>query len=482
MKKIDKLLITSFIPPFILTFFIAVFVLIMQFLWAYIDEIIGKGVGGLLIFELLFYRAMALVPMALPIATLISSVMVMGNLGERYELASMKSAGIPLIRVMMPLFGLSILIAGFSFVSANWLIPYSNLKFKSRLYDIRKQKPTLSIKEGTFNGEMTGFVLRVGKKEKDEKTLHDILIYDHSGNRVNDKMVQAHNGEMTYSKNRRFLLMKLKSGNSYEDLANRNNGKQNQFPYLRTTFDDYDLVFDMQQFENNKTPEEAFKNHQSMMTLTQLLAAIDSLEHGRVRRLKILQEYLQPYFYYKTKTQPPRTFAQVNTAATPDNFIELLPVGERAPAANRAMNLARNVTDYYKSSEEDLMTAKQSLREHWLELHRKFSMAFACLMFLFIGAPMGAIIRKGGFGWPILVSILFFVLFVVLSIVGEKLGKDGAIVPFLASWFPNMIMTPISLFITWQAMQDSSVLNIDACLAFAKKVWGFFKKDKTIKI
>ena len=216
-----------------------------------------------------------------------------------------------------------------------------------------------------------------------------------------------------------------------------------------------------------------------MMTIAQLLAAIDSLEHGRIRRLKILQEYLQPYFYYQTKTQPPRTFAQVNTAATPDNFIELLPVGERAPAANRAMNLARNVTDYYKSSEEDLVTAKQSLREHWLELHRKFSMAFACLMFLFIGAPMGAIIRKGGFGWPILVSILFFVLFVVLSIVGEKLGKDGAIVPFLASWFPNMIMTPISLFITWQAMQDSSVLNIDAYLAFVKKVWGIFKKDKT---
>ena len=171
MKQIDRLLVTSFIPPFIMTFFIAVFVLIMQFLWTYIDEIIGKGVSIIVILELLFYQSLALVPLALPIATLISSVMVMGGLGERYELASMKSAGLSLWRIMAPLMIIASLIAVFSFVAANWLIPVANLQFKSRLYDIRKQKPMLSVNEGVFNSDLSGFVMRIGKKDKDDKTI-----------------------------------------------------------------------------------------------------------------------------------------------------------------------------------------------------------------------------------------------------------------------------------------------------------------------
>ena len=482
MKKIDKLLVTSFIPPFIMTFIIAIFVLIMQFLWTYIDEIIGKGVSVIVIIELLFYQSLALVPLALPIATLISSVMVMGGLGERYELASMKSAGISLTRIMAPLMVIAGGIAVFSFLCANWLIPIANLQFKSRLYDIRKQKPTLSITEGTFSNDLTGFVIRVGKKEKDDKTLHDVMIYDHTANRVNDKLVRAKDGEMGYSKDKQFLLMKLKNGQSFEDMQGRGQRSANAYPFLRTKFSTFDIVFDMKQFKFEETDRDAFKNHQSMMTLAQLCAGVDSIEKQKTRRIQLCKEYISPYFYYKNtinmgennnnKRKPFAMLPDAQLQKLPSTFLGTLPdKTARTTAANNAQNLAKNITDYTKTTQEDLVMMEASLRDFWIEIHLKFSLAFACLMFLFIGAPMGAIIRKGGFGWPILVSIMFFVTYMVLLIIGKKLGKDGEITPFLACWFPNLVLTPISIFITYQALRDSALMNLDAYTAFAERLW-----------
>jgi lipopolysaccharide export system permease protein len=482
MKKIDKLLVTSFVPPFIMTFIIAIFVLIMQFLWTYIDEIIGKGVSVVVIVELLFYQAMALVPLALPIATLISSVMVMGGLGERYELASMKSAGISLTRIMAPLMVLASGIAVFSFICANWLIPIANLQFKSRLYDIRKQKPTLSIVEGTFTNDITGFVMRVGKKEKDDKTLHDVMIYDHTANRTNDKLVRAKDGEMGYSKNKQFLIMNLKNGQSFEDVQGRGQRSANAFPFLRTKFETFNIVFDLEQFQFKETDRDAFRNHQSMMTLTQLFAGVDSINKAKVRRTQLCKDYISPYFYYKNNintgennANKRRAFAMLSDAQTqnlPTQFLNTLAdKNTKVAAAQNAQNLAKNVTDYFKTTKEDLALMDVSLRDFWIEIHVKFSLAYACLMFLFIGAPMGAIIRKGGFGWPILVSILFFVTYMVLFIIGKKLGKDGAVSPFLACWFPNFLLSPMGIFITYQALRDSALMNLDAYTAFFQRLW-----------
>ena len=477
MKTLDRLLITSFIPPFFMTFFIAIFVLIMQFLWTYIDDIIGKGVAIAVIFELLFYQSLALMPLALPIATLISSVMVMGGFGERYELASMKSAGISLMRTMAPLMVVTGLISVFSFCSANWIIPFANLQFKSRLYDIRKQKPMLSITEGAFNNDLSGFVMRIGKKDKDDQTIHDVLIYDHSGNRRNDKMVHAADGTMGYTADKRYLSMKLRNGESYEDVQSRGGRSANSFPFMRTSFKTYDILFDMEQFKFGETPKEQFGSHPTMRTTKQLLAGVDSLGQSRNRRLTLLKEYVVPYFYYRNPMNKGKFFTRIATPTPlPSRFIETIPMGNRSNVAGRANRLAGNLLEYARTTEEDLKLAKQNLREYWLEINLKISLAFACLMFLFIGAPMGAIIRKGGFGWPILVSILFFVSYMVVLIVGKKLAKEGEISAFLGCWLPNLILTPIGIVITYKALRDSALFNVDEYTRVLSKYWEIVAK------
>ncbi len=479
MKTLDRLVITSFIAPFFMTFFVAIFVLIMQFLWTYVDDIIGKGVALSVILELLFYQSLALMPLALPIATLISSVMVMGAFGERYELASMKSAGISLTRTMAPLMVIAGLVAIFSFCSANWIIPYANLQFKSRLYDIRKQKPMLSFAEGTFNNDLTGFVMRIGKKDKDDKGIHDVLIYDHSGNRTNDKMVHAADGTMGYTPDKKFLSMKLFNGISYEDVQGRSGRSVNAFPFMRTSFKSYDILFNMEQFKFQQTPQEQFGQHQSMKTLTQLLTGIDSLSRGIDRRIALFDEFCAPYFYFKNPMNKGKTFNMVAPKETlPARFIETIPLGERASTANRAHNFAINMHDYAHTTHEDIKLAKETIREYWLEIHLKFSLAFACLMFLFIGAPMGAIIRKGGFGWPILVSILFFVTYMVLLIVGKKLAKEDQISTFMGSWLPNFILSPIGIFVTYKALRDSALFNLDEYTEAIMKLWNRFVTKK----
>ncbi len=484
MKTLDRLIITSFIPPFFMTFFIAIFVLIMQFLWTYVDDIIGKGVELSVILELLFYQSLALMPLALPIATLISSVMLMGGFGERYELASMKSAGISLTRTMAPLMVFTGFVAIFSFCSANWLIPYANLQFKSRLYDIRKQKPMLAFVEGTFTNDLTGYVMRIGKKDKDGQGIHDVLIYDHTGNRVNDKMVHAEDGTMGYTPDKKYLSMKLVNGISYEDVQGKSGRTVNAFPFMRTSFKTYDILFDMQQFKFKETPKEQFGQHQTMKTLFQLLQAADSLEKSHGRRIALFKEFCAPYFYYKSPMNKGKKFVQnaqiAKETEKEKRFINTIPAGERSNTANKAINLARNIADYARTTDDDLKIGKQNIREHWIEIHLKFSLAFACLMFLFIGAPMGAIIRKGGFGWPILVSILFFVSYMVMLIIGKKLAKEDAVNAFFGCWLPNFILSPISIFITYKALRDSAIFNIDEYTQPLLKLWAKFTGIKEV--
>ncbi|MEZ4949510.1 MAG: LptF/LptG family permease [Saprospiraceae bacterium] len=255
-------MLSSFAGPFMVTFFIAIFVLMMQYLWVYVDDIVGKGAGLFMLVELLSYMTVSLVPMALPIAVLISSVMVLGNLAERYELSSMKSAGIPLFRVMMPLLLACFFIAGFSFFCSDSLIPVSNLKFKSRLYDIRKQRPALSIEQGVFNDDFQDIVIRVGKKEADNETVEDVLIYDQSSiadNRLTE--VIAKEGKMYTTEDGKYFVMDLFDGNQYHELKPTfKDGKQN-YPFVRTSFEEWTKVFDLGAFEIQRTDEELFKSH-----------------------------------------------------------------------------------------------------------------------------------------------------------------------------------------------------------------------------
>lgn len=477
MKKLDKLLTVSFIPPFILTFFIALFVLIMQFLWKYIDDIIGKGLDTSVILELLFYRSTALIPLALPIAVLISSVMVMGNLAERYELASMKSAGLPLLRVMAPLIALVALVCIGSFVSSDTLIPYSNLKFKSKLYDIRKQKPSLSLEEGTFNDDFGETIIRIGKKSEDGKDLTDVLIYDHSTNRGNDNQIIAKRGEMYLTPSKRYMVMKLYDGNQYTELVPKNREEGMRYQHLRTSFKEWEKVYDMSEFDLNETGENSFKNHHSMLSTKQLSAGIDSLYNRKDNRRMMLNKQVK-HFYYPRRSHD-TTRAKLELGTDKDkvekytaSLLDEIEESKQAMTLSKAASLARNVKNYARSVQDELPRIDETVAKYKLEYHRKFSLATACMIFLFIGAPMGAIVRKGGFGWPILIAIVFFVIFIMLNIVGEKLIKEMVVSPEFGMWMPCLVLAPIGLFLTYKAMRDSKMLSFDMYTAAIGRIFS----------
>ncbi|MEO1437550.1 MAG: LptF/LptG family permease, partial [Bacteroidota bacterium] len=472
MKKIDKLIISSFVPPFILTYFIAVFVFVMQFLWKYIDDIIGKGLDLHYILELIFFRSVALFPTAFPVAILVSSVMVMGNLAEKFELATLKSAGIPLLRIMASMILFCSFISICSFVTANWLIPYSNLKFKSLLYDIRRQKPTLSLSAGIFNEDFGGTIIRIGSKEEDDRTLNDIMIYDHSENRGNVSQLLASKGEMYADDSERYLILKMYEGTQYQEVKPGNREKADNYEHLQITFSEWERVFDLSEFDLQETKEDLFKGHQSMKRIDQLNVALDSLDIRRANRIKAMRRHLSSYYLYerqKTDTLKKHKeyhFPKAMLDTLPQRFELTIADHLREMQYQKAHTLARNVRNYTKSSRDEMPRISEAIVKHKNEIHRKYAWAAACLIFLFIGAPMGTIVRKGGFGWPLLFSIIFFVFYIMSSIAGEKMAENLAVSSFLGMWMPNIVLLPLGVFLTWKAMNDSKLLNLETYIAF----------------
>ena len=506
MKKIDKLLLTSFLPPFVVTFFIALFVLIMQTLWIYIDDIIGKGASFGMILEFIFYRSISLFPMALPIAILISSVMVMGNLSERYELSSMKSAGVPLLRTIRALILASIVIGCCSWVSSNYLIPRANLKFKSRLYDMRQQKPTLNLEEGVFNDDFDGYRIRIGEKDLDNRIIKDVFIANHAaGQRDNLNEIIAEDGEMYTVENGRYLIMELSNGEQFQEGNRYVSGSKSKAPFIRTSFNRYTKIFDMNEFEINRTDEELFQNHYSMLSMRQLQQAIDSIDLQISNRNETMNEYVNNYMpnykadkltidklnkdsvkvlkdaiaqhtkrKKKQKKQPKKVIKNrigKHKAAKErpglqkitkdlnnyDSILETFPRFKQQALIDKSLTYTRNIKSHADSAARFVDKTKEKRVKHIFELYSKYSFAVVCVVFLFIGAPMGSIVRKGGFGYPLLIAIICFMLFIVLTMVFKDMAEAFVIHPVLAVWMPNLLLLPVGLFLTYKAMNDSKL-------------------------
>lgn len=475
LKKLDLMLIKAFIPPFILTFFIALFVLVLQFLWKYIDEIVGKGLEFKLIMELIFYLSTSLFVIAMPIGVLVASVMVMGGLAERYELATMKSAGISLSRVMRPLMMVGAFIGLLSFITANYVVPVSNLKFKSRLYDIRKQKPMLNIVPGRFIDEFRTTVIRVGEIDKAQNIIRDVMIYDHE-NRRNDNVTVASWGEMYFTDNQQFMVMRLHDGKQYQEMS-KASGATEQEPFMRTSFKTWEKMFDLSEFAFSQTDEELFKSHETMLSIRQLNASFDSLAIRFAQLIDQQQAYSTHFFHFRTPASdsldnyiPIKSFGY--TGKLFDNIDDFFPVHERGEYYRRAQTAARSMIGHIRSTIQSQIRLKLNMSGHMREWHQKFTWAFSCILFLFIGAPMGAIIRKGGFGWPMLISIVFFVSYIMLGTIGRNMIGNQVVSPFVGSWMPVLVLLPIGVFLTYKAMTDSSMLET----AWFSKLTGFISK------
>lgn len=478
LKVLDKYLLNSFVGPFAVSFGIALFVLVMQFLWLYIDEIAGKGIGILIMMELIGYKSISTFPLALPIAVLIASVMVMGNLAERYELSSMKSAGMSLLRIMRGLMIICTAILFFSYLCSDYIIPIANLKFNSRLTDIRRQKPALTLEKGIFNDDFRQFVIRIGDKEKDGETIRGVMIEDHtnaSRSRINQ--ILADSGQMFTTEDKRFFVMNLFNGTQYQEPVSQ--GRNQKFPFIRTRFKSWTKVWDMKEFELVRTAEDRYSKQRSTLSMDELRENMDSLSikirDGGPMAVTDLLNNMKRKIDRKPPTRPaPKTdnapgeaaplFARQEISKPLHEYSNLLETFRGQDRYN-LMREGKTLSGAAKNVVEARIAQTESRKKEWVktgyELYIKYSFALICLIFLFIGAPMGAIIRKGGFGYPILISIIFFVTFVFLTILCRKLAESYIMTPFWAAMMPCVGMIPIGAYLTRKAMNDSQIFTTD---------------------
>ncbi|MBI5218652.1 MAG: LptF/LptG family permease [Bacteroidia bacterium] len=506
MKKLHIFIIKSYTGPLVMTFFIAVFVLLMQFLWKYIDEIVGKGLEWYVIAELLLYTSPTLVPMALPLAILLSSIMTFGNLGENYELVALKSSGISLQRIMMPLIVVSVFISVLAFFFSNNVMPLANLKANALLYDVRNQRPQLTIKEGIFNNDIEGYSIKVGKKDNKKNMMYDILIYDHKTTMGNRRVTVAKSGTMILTKDKRYLILTLYDGYAYEEQIEREKKKyEKSLPHQREKFEEQKAMLEMIGFNFSRTDEGLFSNNCQMFSLKQLNYAIDSLNQAFHSSEKNLAENLLISTYFRKeqslRNQPNavsnvlRGIARANDTLQMkymesldttkkyitgvinfDSLYAAMDYQKKIAMYDYSSNLARAARSYISNTKEELDFRIKNIRKHEIEWHRKFTLSFACFVLFFIGAPLGAIIRKGGLGMPVVVSVFFFIIYYVISISGEKFVREEMLSTFHGMWLSSVILMPLGIFLTYKAAHESVIMNTDTYFLFVKNI--FKKKVK----
>ncbi|MBK9463955.1 MAG: LptF/LptG family permease [Chitinophagaceae bacterium] len=476
-KKLDKLIVKAFMGPFIATFFITLLVLVMQFFWLYIDDFVGKGIDTKVIFEFILYQSAVLVPLALPLAILLSSLMTFGNLGESFELVAIKSAGISLIRFMRPLFFVCILLAGVAFAFSNYVIPVANLKSRTLLTDIVFAKPAFDLKEGVFYDKIPNFAIKIGKKEANDSVVQDIIIYE-QGNPLQDNFIIARTGVMRVTENKRFLEFNLKDGWRYQERGNYYDPANSEF--IRIGFKEYKKQFDLSTLGfNNRTADSVNKNNERMYSMRQLEKTIDSLEKDN-KQLKMQTEnqlFVQFRFLGLLDSAWSKdSLPDVSKLKPVRNYDEILPDSAQANVNQNVRNIAGSLRISSESMMGTLKDKERNLRKHQIEWHRKIVLSLACLVLFLIGAPLGSIIRKGGLGTPLVVAIIFFMVFYFSSTAGEKFAKENTLTPFGGMWMATFILLPIGLFLIYKAMRDSQLFNKDAYRRIPRALKIFFNK------
>lgn len=471
IKKLDKLILQAFIGPFVATFFITLFVLVLQFFWLYIDDIVGKGVDIVTIAKLMTFVAATVVPLALPLAILLSSIMTFGNLGESFELVAIKSAGIPLLRFMRPIFIVSIFLSGLAFLFNNNVIPVANLKMQTLKYDIIVSKPAFDIKEGVFYDKIEGYVIKIGKKEKDDSTIRKVVIYEQNY-ALQDNMLVAESGVMRVSDDKRYLEMILKDGWRYQENGAR---LTTNTEFIRLGFKEYKKVMDLSSFAIQQTPDSLFKNNTQMLSVRQLEGAIDSLEKLSVTYQKKTNDDLRNFLQFP-KFINKKYNGKDTTKITKKTFADMLPDSAKRTVLDRTASTINSVRANLETNAVLYETQRRELRFALIAWHEKFTMAVACMVLFLIGAPLGSIIRKGGIGTPLVFAVVFFVVFFLLNNFGKKFVKEDVMLPIYGMWLATFILLPIGFFLIYKAMHDSQLFNKEYYYRFFRSVRSRFNR------
>ncbi len=486
MKTIHKFTLKAFLGPMVLSFFIVMFILMMNFVWRYIDELVGKGLSFDVIVELLFYATANMMPLGIPLATLFAAIMTMGNLGEHNELLAMKSAGMSLLNILRPLIGVVLVVAVSSFFVVNNLVPYSNKKMMAIIYDIRQQKETMEFKDGIFFNGIENMNIRVGHQDPDTGLLTDILIYDTRDRHGNMTTTVADSGYIYMSDDKKFLMIKLYQGETYETTRNYKWNTENAIRHQ--IFKVQNGALEIEGFDFSRTDMNLFSNHQTKTT-SELQVDIDSLQveadRGSARSYEpLLKTYLL--------TQDKSGMGLFDTVKVDYSYkvpVELLKhfdtlsIKQKRDIVQTAKSTARNSRNSLNRNESTAKDTLNKLYRSQVEWHRKVSLPISVIIFFLIGAPLGAIIRKGGLAMPVVVSVLFFVIYYVISIAGEKMAKEGTWDAAFGMWFSAIILLPIALYLTRIATNDSNLFNTDwyviqfnKAKAKVQAVWGNIRK------
>jgi lipopolysaccharide export system permease protein len=421
--------------------------------------------------------------MALPLSVLLSSIMTMGNMGQHNELMSLKAAGISLPRILMPLVIFIMFVALGAFYFANNVMPYTNLKMGVLLHDVRQQKPEVSIKEGVFSDALEGLSIKVSRKNKETGMLYDLLIYDHSESNGNREVTVADSATLKLSGDGQFMILTMYNGHSYSEVEEKRKKRvDKEYPHRMDKFQEERIMIDMGGLGFERTDENLFKSHYQMLNLVQLEHTIDTLHRTfNVRRdvfvnnmkrsnyFKRVPIASKDSFYYEIDTIP-------TAALNVDSLFLSLDAVKKKSAVDYAKSFARTTKSFVGSSQTDFKHKAEWIFRHEIEWHRKFTLPFACVILFFVGAPLGAIIRKGGLGMPVIISVLFFVIYYVISISGEKSARIGASPAWWGMWMAGIIILPISLFLTYKAATDSVILDVATYVRPIKAIIKFFKK------
>lgn len=492
LKQVHKYIIKSFIGPWAVTFLICVFLLLMQFLWKYIDDLVGKGLEWNIIAELLFYASLTLVPLALPLSILLATIMTFGGLGEKNELFGMKSGGISLYRIMYPLLVFNIIISFGAFYFSNNLLPYTNLKMRSLLFSIQQQRPEVNIRNGIFTEPVDNFNIKVDRKYRNNNTLEGVLIYDHRNMSGNSNVTTANAGNIKITEDKSVLIMELFDGYRYEELKlDKDSKKGNKTrPHQKSKFKKQIVYIELDGLGLDRSNEDLFKNGFEMLNNSQLSQAIDSLRKSLHKREYDIFFTINSYSLFKGQaswinlTDEQKQIAQIGAeelmisepqlVVNIDSMYNSLNQNQKNKVINFALNYSRAAKQYVDVSYIEVDGYERWIVRHQVEWHRKYVLSLACLLFYLIGAPLGSIIRKGGFGLPVIISVFIFLIYYIISITFEKTVRELVLPPEIGMWISSAILVPIGVFLIIRTANDSMRISPH----FYQKFKNLFRKKR----
>lgn len=482
MKTLDKFMLKSFLGPMFVSFFIVMFILLMNFLWRYIDELVGKGLPLSAIAELLFYATSTLMPLGLPLATLFAGIMTMGNLGEYNELLALKSAGISLFRIMKPIVYVAVVISIGSFFVMNNYVPYSYKKMSSLLFDIRKQKGEIEFKDGVFFDNIPGVTIRVATQDEKSRKLNDIIIYD-TRDLNSTKTIVADSGYINLSTDKKFLKIRLFNGQNYED-----NRSWDWFdkPSLRHHIFDYEeMIMALEGFSFERSNVNVFQAESAAKTITELDVDIDSLsKESREKREAFIASIVankritsdsNEVLLYRSDSIANLKY---HTLVLNSTSVDTLPIDEQSRIFGKIDDRLTEIKYYVTSEHDNVRKSAFPMYKARIEWHKKLALPVSVFLFFLIGAPLGAIIRKGGLGMPIIISVFFFIIYYVISLTGDKMVKDGVWSPLLGQWLSSMLFLPLSIFLCYKSASDSKLFDKDVYLRYIDRIINIYKKIK----